>query len=145
MSWQTVTGLGYGCTYGCLLPSFSSVKRILFRSSASCRSVWRVFIAEGLSCRQSLLPYCSTFVFCHTQLALTFTRCVLYQFLFHPVVTPLETTYRVFGEVPDSVKQSLAAKEALRDATAGSLGQDGGEGDWMETDRKKRGKVLKYE
>lgn len=31
--------------------------------------------------------------------------------------------FRVFGEVPDSVKESLAAKEALREATANSFEQ----------------------
>lgn len=49
------------------------------------------------------------------------------------------------GEVPDSVKQSLAAKEASRGANADGLRQDDGEGGWTEKDRGKRGKVLKYE
>lgn len=40
--------------------------------------------------------------------------------------------YRVFGEVPQSVKKSLAAKEALREATAGGLGQDLGKVDKSE-------------
>lgn len=41
---------------------------------------------------------------------------------------------RVFGEVPQSVKESLAAKEALREATAGGFGQDMGKVDTSEED-----------
>lgn len=48
----------------------------------------------------------------------------------------------MFGEVPESVKQSLAVKEALRDANAGGLGHVDGAGDWLLKDRGKRGKVI---
>ena len=70
------------------------------------------------------------------------TSAVCGQRLFQSVATSLETPYRVFGEVPESVKQSLAAKEALRDANTGGLGHDDGAGDWLEKDRGKRGKVI---
>lgn len=48
---------------------------------------------------------------------------------------------RVFGEVPESVKESLAAKEALREATAGAFGQDLGKADKSEKDTAESRKV----
>ena len=48
---------------------------------------------------------------------------------------------RVFGEVPQSVKESLAAKEALREATAGGFGKDMGKKDKSEKDTAETMKV----
>ena len=53
----------------------------------------------------------------------------------------LGNKFRVFGEVPESVKESLAAKEALREATAGGFGQDLGNVDKFENDTAESMKV----